>query len=126
MKSAPRVSEAEWTVLKTVLEKQSCTAQDVIDRVSPATKWSTATVKTLLNRLLRKGALRFEKTGKSYVYSPAFSEEEFRAAEADSFLHRVFDGSFSPMIAHFARSRRLSRQELDALEDIVRQGRKSK
>jgi BlaI family transcriptional regulator, penicillinase repressor len=126
MKAAPRISEAEWDVMKVVWKKSPCLAQDIIQALSGNTKWSPATIKTLLNRLMTKGALRFEKNGKSYIYSPAFTEEEFRTAEADSFLHRVFDGALSPMISHFVQSRRLSSKELDSLEKILRESKGAK
>jgi BlaI family transcriptional regulator, penicillinase repressor len=126
MKTAPRISEAEWEVMKVVWKKSPCLAQDIIQSLSGSTKWAPATVKTLLNRLMSKGALHFEKAGKSYIYSPAFTEGECRAAEADSFLHRVFDGALSPMISHLVQSRRLSAKELDALEKILRERKKTK
>lgn len=126
MKAAPRISEAEWEVMKIVWKKAPCLAQDIIQSFAGNSKWSPATIKTLLNRLIVKGALRFEKAGKSYLYSPAHSEAECRAAEADSFLHRVFDGALSPMISHFVRSRRLTSRELDALEKILRERKKTK
>ena len=121
MKAAPRISEAEWEVMKVVWKKSPCLAQDIIEALSDSSKWSPATIKTLLNRLMTKGALRFEKTGKSYLYSPAYTEEECRAAEADSFLRRVFDGALSPMLSHFVQSRRLSAKELDSLEKILKE-----
>jgi BlaI family penicillinase repressor len=126
MKSAPRISEAEWEVMKVVWKKSPCLAQDIIQGLSDSSKWSPATIKTLLNRLISKGALRFEKTGKSYLYSPAHTEKECRAAEADSFLHRVFDGALSPMISHFVHSRKLSAKELDSLEKILWERKRSK
>lgn len=125
MKKPPRISEAEWQVMKTIWKKSPCTAHDVVAALE-GRRWSAATIKTLLNRLLAKGALCFEKAGKAYVYRPAFSEDELRTAEADSFLHRVFDGALSPMIAHFVRSRRWTEKELDQLEQILREGRKGK
>src|SRR5271168_1663817 len=103
MTPAPRISEAEWAVMKVVWRKAPILPQELIQTLSTSTKWSPATVKTLLNRLVSKGALQFEKAGKSYLYSPAFTEEQIRAAEADSFLHRVFDGALSPMISHFVQ-----------------------
>jgi BlaI family penicillinase repressor len=124
MKAAPRISEAEWEVMKVIWKKAPCSAVAISEALGARFRWSSATVKTFLNRLLGKGALRFEKSGKAYLYSPAHTEEEFRSAEADSFLRRVFDGSFSPMVAHFVRSRRLSTSELDALEQLIRQHRK--
>ncbi|MFA5058345.1 MAG: BlaI/MecI/CopY family transcriptional regulator [Opitutaceae bacterium] len=126
MKKAPRLSEAEWQVMKVIWRRASCSAQEVIEALAPNRDWSPATVKTLLNRLHRKGALDFEKTGKAYIYSPAFTEAEFTTQEAESFLHRVFDGALSPMIAHFVQSHRLSRPEIDELERILREERKDK
>jgi BlaI family penicillinase repressor len=126
MNKAPRISEAEWEVMKVVWKNAPCLAQDIIQALSGSTNWSPSTVKTLLNRLVTKGALRFAKTGKSYLYSPAFSEDECRAAEADSFLHRVFDGALSPMISHFVQSRRLTSKELDSLEKILRERKRAK
>ena len=98
-------------------------AQDIVQALTEGTKWSAATIKTMLNRLVGKGALQYERTGKSYLYSPAVTEAECRAAVSESFLDRVFDGSLSPMLAHFVRSRRLTAQELDSLEQILRDGR---
>jgi BlaI family penicillinase repressor len=126
MKSAPRISEAEWEVMKVVWKKSPCLANEIIQSLSATTRWEPATVKTLLNRLISKGVLRFEKAGKSYLYSPAFTEEECRGAEADSLLHRVFDGALSPMISHFVRTRRLTGKELDSLEKILRERKKAK
>ena len=120
MKAAPRISEAEWEVMKVVWKQSPSLAQDIIQALTTNARWSPATVKTMLNRLVGKGALQFERTGKSYLYSPAVTEAECRAAEADSFLNRVFDGSLSPMLAHFVRSRRLTQKELDSLEQILR------
>ena len=122
MKAAPRISEAEWEVMK-VLWKQSSPslAQDVIQTLAQSTTWSPATIKTMLNRLVVKGALRYEHAGRSYLYSAAVSESECCAAEADSFLARVFDGSLSPLLAHFVRSRGLTKKELASLEQILRE-----
>ena len=126
MKAAPRISEAEWEVMKVAWKKSPCLAQDIIQALSGTSTWSPATIKTLLNRLIGKGALRFTKSGKTYSYSLAYTEEEFRAAEADSFLHRVFDGALSPMLSHFVHSHKLTAADLDSLEKILRERKKTK
>jgi BlaI family penicillinase repressor len=117
-----RVSEAELLVLKAIWKQPGSTALQIIEAVSPATRWSPPTIKTLLNRLLHKKALFFKQTGKSYLYFPAFSENEFQKAEADSFVERVFDGALSPMLAHFAKTRRLTKDDLHELTKILRKG----
>ncbi len=127
MKGASRISEAEWEVMKIVWKRSTPSlAQDIIQTLARTTTWSPATVKTMLNRLVAKGALRYERVGKSYLYSPAASESECRASAADSFLKRVFDGSLSPMLSHFVHSRRLTRKELDSLEQILRERKPGK
>jgi predicted transcriptional regulator len=113
------LAEAEWVVMKTLWAKSPLAAQDVIDAVAPAAGWSPATVKTLLNRLLRKGALRFVREGRAYLYSPRWTREDCSGDAAQSFLERVFDGSLSPLLAHFVQSRRLSRKELAELRRIL-------
>jgi BlaI family penicillinase repressor len=120
MKARPHLSEAEWEVMKVVWQKKSCSAQDIIADLAAPRQWSAATVKTLVNRLLVKKALRFRKIGKAYLYSAVWSEKQCRTREAASFLDRVFDGSLSPMLAHFVHCRRLSKQELQDLEDILK------
>jgi BlaI family penicillinase repressor len=120
MKKIPRIAESEWLVMKAVWENPPCLAQEVIGRLAGRVGWSAATVKTLLNRLVKKGALRFEKAGRAYRYSPVYHEEQLRAAEAESFLSRIFDGSLTPLLAHFVNSRKLSAAELAELEQILK------
>ncbi len=123
MKAARHISAAEWEVMKVVWKRASCSAQQVVDDLAASSDWSPTTVKTLLNRLLRKGALKFSKNGKSYIYSAAWTEEQCRKQEAESFLDRVFDGAVSPMLAHFVRSRRLRREDLRELERLLKESK---
>ncbi len=69
MKADSHISAAEWEVMKVIWKRKSCSAQQVVADLAPLTEWSAPTVKTLLNRLLRKGALAFTKSGKAYLYS---------------------------------------------------------
>ena len=125
MNKLPRVSDAEWQVMRVIWSQTgACSAQTVIDILATPNDWSTATIKTLLNRLVKKGALRFEKSGKAYRYSATFTESEGRTVETKSFLDRVFDGSLSPLIAHFSQARKLSKKDIEELETLLRQSRK--
>lgn len=120
MKALPQLSDAEWQVMKAVWKNGPCLAQEIILHLADSTTWSQATIKTMLNRLVGKGAVLFEKNGKSYIYRPAFTESELRADEADSFLDRVFDGALAPMLAHFVQSKKLTQKELQSLEGLMR------
>jgi BlaI family penicillinase repressor len=119
----PHISDAEWEVMKVIWPNSPCSSAQVVSALASSKTWSVGTIKTLLNRLHSKGALRFEKVGKSYLYYPTIAEDRLRAAETESFVDRVFDGAFSPMLAHFARSRKLSEEDLAELERILKEGR---
>ena len=121
----PQISRAEWQVMKFIWKLgEPCSAQRVIDALSGPNEWSSTTIKTLLSRLVQKGALSFRKEGKAYYYSAAISKAACLAAEADSFLDRVFDGSLTPLIAHFARGRGLRKKDIEELEALIRETRK--
>jgi len=119
MEAMPKISEAEFEVMKTVWEKNPITANEIADKLAPVTDWNPKTVKTLISRLVKKGALRFTAEGKTYQYFPTVQKEQCQAEEAESFLNRVFDGALMPMLAHFAQSRTLSPKEIAALKDIL-------
>ena len=121
MKRTPKISEAEFVVMKAVWEKHPITSKELVDKLSGPSGWNPKTIKTLISRLVKKGAVKFECQGKTYLYAPAVEKEECQAEEADSFLNRVFDGALMPMLAHFAKSRSLSKAEITALKDILNQ-----
>jgi BlaI family transcriptional regulator, penicillinase repressor len=120
----PRVSDAEWEIMKVIWRRSPCSAHEIGSELTSAKGWSAGTIKTLLNRLHSKGALRFEKIGKAYLYRPAITEYQLRTEATRSFLDRVFDGSLSPMIAHLVRSRKLSANDLAELEQLLKTEKK--
>lgn len=120
MKTAPRISETEWEVMRIVWDRHPITAAEIIERlVRQDATWHPKTVRTLLARLVKKRALDYEAQGRLYVYEPRVSERDCVAAASDSFLGRVFGGSLEPMLAHFVQHRKLSRKEIGELKRIL-------
>jgi BlaI family penicillinase repressor len=81
--------------------------------------WSPRTVKTLLGRLLAKGALAHEPRGKAYVYRAAVQREDCVRQETESFLDRVFGGAAAPLLAHFVKRGRLSAEDVASLKKLL-------
>jgi BlaI family penicillinase repressor len=120
MKATPKISETEWEVMKVVWTKSPCSAGQIIEVLTAEDpSWHPRTVKTLLNRLVKKGALAFQKDGRAYLYRPAVTEEQSVDAASRSFLQRVFGGSLTPMLAHFVERRKLSSAEIKELKRIL-------
>src|SRR5687768_10541846 len=107
MKSAPRISEMEWEVMRVIWKRHPISGSEVIQTLAAADKsWHPKTARTLLGRLVKKGALRFEPMVRGYQYWPLVTERECVAAASESFVERVFGGSLKPMLAHFVEERK--------------------
>jgi BlaI family transcriptional regulator, penicillinase repressor len=124
MNRTPRISEAEWEIMKICWGRSPITAREIIETLSASDNWHPKTAKTLLNRLIKKRALGFQKEGRAYLYEPLIAEKDCVTAESNSFLDRVFGGSLKPMLAHFVENRRLSPGEIAELKVLIKQQEK--
>lgn len=122
MSQIPQISEAEWQIMKIIWNKPNITSREIIELLYDNTEWKPNTVKTLLSRLVKKGAVGFTKDKQDkrlYYYYPAIGEEECIIYESKSFLHRVYDGSVSSMMASFIKHNKLSQKDIDELKQIL-------
>jgi BlaI family penicillinase repressor len=120
MKTMPRISEAEWQIMKVIWAKGPCSAGEVIELLEKSdASWHPKTIKTFLGRLVNKGAVEFRKEGRAYVYSSLVTEKECVNAASESFLQRVFGGSLKPMLAHFVEQKKLSDAEIRELKKLL-------
>ena len=123
-KKLPRISESEWRVMQVLWEHGPQTANDVVQRLDGQEKWKPRTVKTLIGRLVQKGAVRFEEEGHRYRYSAAVREDECIRSETRSFVRRVYQGAMKPALAAFLEDVELSSQEIEELQKVLEQKRK--
>ena len=117
MKDVPRISEAEWMVMQVLWHEPPLSALDVSEALEGQCDWHPKTVRTLLGRLVRKGALGREKRGGVYRFAPKLTEEECVRRESRSFLERCFGGSLQPMLAHLIEHEELSAEDIELLRD---------
>ena len=125
MPQIPQISDAEWEVMKAVWEGGVLTAGDVVDRVAAEQKWKPRTIKTLLNRLVKKGAVTMEIDGRRYIYRAKVARDAVVKRETRSFLSRVFDGAAAPAIVHFLEQGRLTPDEIRRLRETLDRESKS-
>ena len=114
-----QLSDAEWIVMNLIWDSQPTEASDVIAAVGPANKWSDATVKTMLHRLVKKGALHTEQIGKKYRYTVAVRRADCIRRASRSFLDRVFGGDAAPALLHLVKTSRLSESELEQVQNLL-------
>lgn len=114
-----RISEAESRVMQVLWQSAPRSAEEIIDALAKEQDWQDKTIKTLLNRLLGKGAIAATREGRRYLYSPLLEREVWQAEESRSLLDRAFGGRLAPMLAHFTRQEELSAEDLHELRRLL-------
>jgi len=118
-RSIPKISDAEWVVMRALWRSSPMTTNQVVDALDDSTHWKPKTIHTLLNRLVRKGALEFERQGREYLFRPLVTAAECEHAATRSFLSRFFDGELAPFLARFLESEKLKPSEIEELKRIL-------
>jgi len=121
----PRISDAEWMVMQVLWSRPGATADDVIGALKGKVAWNARTIRTLLNRLLQKKALKYEKEGRKYRYRPAVSRAQCVKEERRSFVQRVYGGTVTPMLAAFIEDAHLSPGDIEELKRMLDKKEKS-
>lgn len=114
-----RISDAESVVMDVLWRRSPLAAEDVVEALGNSQQWQEPTIKTLLNRLLKKGAIAAEKDGRRYLYSPVLRREDWVQGESEGLLDRLFDGRVAPLVAHFSRQRKLSAKDIRELRALL-------
>jgi predicted transcriptional regulator len=94
-------------------------AEQIVDALSGTRQWQAATVKTLLNRLLNKGAIAAHKDGRRFLYHAVLTRDDWLAAESGGLLDRLFGGRVAPLVAYFGSQRKLSRADIEELRKLI-------
>src|SRR5690606_21750782 len=119
MAESLQISPAEWDVMTIVWETGSTTAAEVIARLSSSHDWSHRTIRTLLARLVEKGALKYTVDGKAYIYRPAATREQCVRQEGRSFMNKVFGGDVGALLVHFVENAQLTPEEVERLRQLL-------
>ncbi|OOG40715.1 BlaI/MecI/CopY family transcriptional regulator [Rhodanobacter sp. C05] len=113
------ISDAESRVMEVLWQQAPQTSEDIVATLLEPTGWHEKTIKTLLNRLLGKGAVSAERDGRRYLYSPQLRREDWQQQESRSLLDRVFGGKVAPLLAHFSQHEKLSTRDVAELRKLI-------
>ena len=113
------ISEAESTIMEVLWRQAPRSAEDILAEVAPRQGWQEGTVKSLLNRLLKKKAIKAERDGRRYLYTPLLSREKYVSQESKGLLDRLFGGRVAPLVAHFSEQRKLSKKDIAELRRLL-------
>lgn len=117
---ADRISKAEHEIMEVLWREAPLTAAEVAVRAPERRRWNIRTVKTLLGRLVAKGALSHEEQGRAYLYRPVIERQDYVAGESRQLLDRLFGGRVSPLVAHLAERDALSEADIAEIEALLK------
>lgn len=120
MKDVPKISTAEWEIMKLIWKKNPLTSEEIIASLSTKMDWSAQTIKTFITRLIKKEAVGYEKVGRNYHYYPLISENDCLKSENKSFLERVYGGAVGLLFTKFLEDEALSEKEIEELEELLK------
>ncbi len=115
------ISEAESVVMEVLWRAAPRSAEEILAEVGPAQDWQEGTVKSLLNRLLKKKAVKAERDGRRYLYTPLLAREKYVSQESKGLLDRLFDGRVAPLVAHFSEQRKLTKKDIAELRKLLKE-----
>lgn len=121
MPRLPQVSDAEALILEALWEQSPLAAERLMEGVGKREGWSPSTVKTLLTRLVKKGAIESEPDGRRFLYRPLFSREAYLTHASRSLLDRLFGGRVAPLVSHFAQHDKLTAKDISELKRILKE-----
>ncbi len=115
-----QISDSEKIIMDSLWQSSPKTAKQIIENLDPDLKWVDKTVKSLINRLLKKEAICFNKQGRKYLYFPLLERENYIENAVDTFVNRIFNGSVSSLVAAFSKKEKLSQHELSELKQLIK------
>lgn len=113
------ISDAESVVMEALWRREPLTSEEIFAEVAPARSWTATTVKTLLSRLVAKGAISAERDGRRFSYRPLITREAYVSAESQDLLDRLFGGRLAPLMSHFSEQRKLTPEDLAELKRLI-------
>ena len=102
-----------------VWARGSASAAEVVEALGKQKGWHSRTTRTLLDRLVKKKALKVVPEEKRNLYHPLVSMEQAVLQESRSFVQRVFGGEPVPLLLHFVGEAKLSKSDIKRLKEML-------
>lgn len=114
-----QLTPAEWDIMHALWSAKSASVNEMVELLSGSKEWHPKTIRTMLNRLVKKGVIERSSGDSVFAYTPLLSKEECIGEASSQFINRVFDGALAPMVAHFVQQRPLTPEEKAELKRIL-------
>ena len=119
------ITEAELEIMQALWKNKRGNLTTIMEELSKKSKTEEKnknTIKTLIHRLIQKGAIESQKVNNKEVeYIPKINEKKFIAKDSNSFLNKFFNGNTEKLLLNFVENKKVTKNELQKLIDILEQ-----
>ncbi len=119
--ATPQLSDAEWKVMNALWREHPATARDILGRLEAETGWAYSTVKTMMDRLVEKGALKARIEGITSVYQPLVTQKQARRSALRALKERAFAGTSGSLMHFLVGNERLSASDRKELLRLLKE-----
>jgi BlaI family penicillinase repressor len=114
-----KITDAEWQIMNCLWEKHPATARGIAGRLPKDVQWAYTTIRTLLARLIEKGAVREYKEGNTSLYEPILSRDNARRSALKTLVNQAFDGAYGPLMHFLVNDQSLTSKQRQALAQAL-------
>ena len=118
------LSDGEWKIMRILWEQAPCTITQLVTYLKEDTNWGKNTVITMLSRMEKKGAIRYEEGSKAKKFYPIVDQSNIIVEETQGFLDKVYDGSVSMMVNTMLSTKSISKEDINELYEMLKQAEK--
>ena len=111
-----KLSDSEIYIMQIIWKYGKVTSFDILDEIKNDDTISENGIRTLLCRMVRKGAIRItEKKGKTYIYEALINKDDFLRKEGNNFLENIYQGAINSMLLNFVKENKLTKKDVHEL-----------
>jgi BlaI family penicillinase repressor len=118
--------DTEWAILQVVWEQEPCAAPAVQEALQKDRGWAYTTVKTIMDRMVKKGLLKTERIRNLYLYRSAVTRAQAQRSEVLRTVKRAFDGALTPMMQFLIENEKLSEEDYQHLQRLLQNRKRGK
>lgn len=116
----PKVFESEYRFCLILWEHEPVKSSELVKLCKEQLGWRPTTTYTVIKRLSERGVLKNENT----IVSALVTKDEVQATEIDELVEKKFEGSLPAFVAAFAKHRKITKEDVDEIQNMIDRFRK--
>lgn len=117
-----RLTRKEEELMKILWKMEKAFVKDIVEQY-PNPKPHYNTISSLVRLLQEKGVVGYHQYGNTYQYFPLITKEDYRKTFMKQVVSDYFDNSVKSAVAFFVKEKDLSKEEIDELINMIREGK---